>query len=105
MTARFAINNDFCEKLYSVKTMHLLGCQHTLAHQEGNKPDFRLCTLSKFLNIAGTFWSCFLLGTAFISEEDFLSNTGMCFGGVLVAIYTVLSLKGKILLRINTSWV
>ena len=85
--------------------MRLLEYQHTLAHQEGNKPDFQLCTLSKFLNIAGIFWSCFLLDTACISKEDFLSNAGMCFGGVVVAIDTVLSLKGKILLRINNSWV
>ena len=49
------INNDFCEKLYGVKTMRLLECQHTLAHQERSKPDFRLCALSKFLNIAGIF--------------------------------------------------
>ena len=69
---------------------------HALVHQEGNKPDFRWCTLSKFLNIAGIFWSCFLLDTACISKEDFLSNAGMCFGGVVVAIDTVLrSLKGK----------
>ena len=96
------INNDLCEKLYGVKTMRLLECQHTLAHQEGNKPDFRWCTLSKFLNIAGIFWSCFLLDTACISKEDFLSNAGMCFGGAVVAIDTVLrSLKGKTLLKIN----
>ena len=88
-----------------VKTMRLLECQHTLAQQEGNKPNFRWCTLSKFLNIAGIFWSCFLLDTACISEEDFLSNAGMCLSGVVVAIDTVLSLKGKILLRINKSWV
>ena len=49
------INNDLHEKLYGVKTMRLLECQHTLAHQEGNKPDFRWYTLSKFLNIAGIF--------------------------------------------------
>ena len=86
--------------------MRLLECQHALAHQEGNNPDFRLYTLSKFLNIAGIFWSFFLLGTACISREDFLSNAGMCFGGVLAAINTVLrSLRGKILLRINKSWV
>ena len=86
--------------------MRLLKCQHTLAHQEGNKPDFWWCTLSKFLNIAGIFGPCFLLDTACISEEDFLSNAGMCFGGVVVAIDTILrSLKGKILFRINKSWV
>ena len=86
--------------------MPLLECQHTLAHQEGNKPDFRWCTLSKFLNIAGIFWSCFLLDTACISKEDFLSNAGMCFGGAVIAIDTVArSLKGKMLLRINKSWV
>ena len=86
--------------------MRLLEYQHTLAHQEGNKPDFRWCTLSKFLNIAGIFWSCFLLDTAFISKEDFLSNAGMCFGGAVIAIDTVArSLKGKMLLRINKSWV
>ena len=85
-----------CEKLYGVKTIRLLECHHALAHQEGSKPDFRWCTLSEFLNIADIFWSCFLLDTAFISKEDFLSNTGMCFGGVVVAIDTVLrSLKGK----------
>ena len=100
------INNDLCEKLYGVKTIRLLECHHTLAHQEGSKPDFRWCTLSEFLNIADIFWSCFLLDTAFISKEDFLSNAGMCFGGVVVAIDTILrSLKGKILLRINKSWV
>ena len=100
------INNDLCEKLYGVKAMRLLECHHTLAHQEGSKPDFGWCTLSKFLNIAGIFWSCFLLDTACISKEDFLSNAGMCFGGVVVAIDTVLrSRKGKILLRINKSWV
>ena len=98
-------NNDLSEKFYGVKTMRLLEC-YTLAHQEGNKPDFWWCTLSKFLNIAGIFGPCFLLDTACISEEDFLSNAGMCFGGVVVAIDTVLrSLKGKILLRINKSWV
>ena len=98
-------NNDLCEKLYGVKTMRLLECQ-TLAHQEGNKPDFRWCTLSKFVNIAGIFWSCFLHDTACISKKDFLSNTGMCFCGIVVAIDTVLrSLKGKILLSINKSWV
>ena len=96
----------YVKKLYGVKIMRLLECQHTLAHQEGNKPDFRWCTLSKFLNIAGIFWSCFLLDTACISKEDFLSNAGMCFGGVVVAIGTVLrSLKDRILLRINKSWV
>ena len=48
------------------------------------------------LNIAGIFWSCFLLDTPWISKEDFLSKAEMCFGGVLVAIDTVLrSLKGK----------
>ena len=100
-----ATNNTLCEKLYGVKTMRLLEC-HTLAHQEGNKPDFRWCTLSKFVNIAGIFWSCFLHDTACISKEDFLSNTGMRFCGVVVAIDTVLrSLKGKILLSINKSWV
>ena len=68
-----------CEKLYGVKTIRLLECHHALAHQEGSKPDFRWCTLSEFLNIAG---------------------------GVVVAIDTILrSLKGKILLRINKSWV
>ena len=98
-------NNNLCEKLYGVKTMRLLEC-HTLAHQKGNKPDFRWCTLTKFVNIAGIFWSCFLRDTACISKEDFLSNTGMCFCGVIVAIDTVLrSLKGKILLSINKSWV
>ena len=82
--------------------MRLLEYQHALAHQEGNKPDFKLCTLSKFLNIAGIFWSCFLLDTACISKEDLLSNAGMCFGDIVVAIDTVLrSLRGKILLRIN----
>ena len=85
--------------------MRLLEYQHALAHQEGNKPDFKLCTLSKFLNIAGIFWSCFLLDTACISKEDFLSNAGMYFGGVVAAIDTVLSLKEKILLRINKNWV
>ena len=79
---------------------------HALAHLEGNKPDLWWPTLSKFLNIAVIFWSCFLLDTACISKEDFLSNTGMCFGGVVVAIDTVLrSRKGKIL-RINKrGWV
>ena len=82
--------------------MRLLECQHTLAHQEGSKPNFRWCTFSKFLNIASIFWPCFLLGTAWISKEDFLSNAGMCSGGVVVAIDTILrSLKGKILLRIS----
>ena len=82
--------------------MHLLECQHTLARQEGNKPDFRRCTLSKFLNNSGTFWLWFLLDTACISKEDLLSNAGMCFGDIVVAIDTVLrSLRGKILLRIN----
>ena len=85
--------------------MRLLECQHTLAHQEGNNPDFRWCTLSKFLNIADIFWSCFLLDSACMSKKYFLSNAGMCFGGVVAAIDTVLqSLKGKILLRINKSW-
>ena len=82
------------------------GLLHALAQKEGNKPDVRWPTLSKFLNIVGIFWSCFLLGTACISKEDFLSNVAMCFGGVVVAIDTVLrSLKGKTLLRINKSWV
>ena len=85
--------------------MRLLECQHTVAYQEGNKPDFWLCTLSKFLKIAGIFWSCFLLDTTWLSEEDFLPNSGMCFSGAVVAIDTVLSLKGKILLKINKSWV
>ena len=40
-----------------------------------------------------------------MSKEDFLSNAGMCFGRVAVAIDTVLrSLKGKTL-TINKSWV
>ena len=53
--------------------------------QKGNKPD-----------VAGIFWSCFLLDTACILNEDLLSNAGMCFDGVVVAIDTVLqSLKGK----------
>ena len=39
-----------------------------------------------------------------MSEEDFLSNAGMCLSGVVVATDTVLSLKGKILLRIE-NWV
>ena len=69
------------------------------------RSDVRWPTLSKFLNIASSFWSCFLVDTACISNEDFLSNTEMCFG-VVVAIDTVLrSLKLKILLRINKSWV
>ena len=45
---------------------------------------------------------------SYISKEDFLSNTGMYFGGVVVAINTVLrslKLKGKILFRVNKSWV
>ena len=91
----------FVKNSMAQKTMRLLECQHTLAYE----PDFRLCTLSKFLKIAGIFWLCFLLDTVCISEEDFLPNAGMCFGGVAVAIDTVLSLKGKILLRINKSWV
>ena len=100
------INNELCKELFGIKTMSLLECHHTLAHQEGNQLDFRWCTLPKFLNIAGIFWFCFLLDTACISKEDFLSNAWMCFGGVIVAIETVLwSLKGKMLLRINKSWV
>ena len=79
---------------------------HALAQQERNKPDVWWPTLAKFLNIAGSFWSCFLVDTACISKEGFSSDTGMCFGGVVVAIDTVLgSLKVKILLRINKSWV
>ena len=86
--------------------MHFIRVLHALVQQEGNKPDVRWPTLSKFLNIAGIFWSYFLLYTACLSKEDFLSNAGMCFGGVVVAIDRVLrSLKGKILLRINQSWV
>ena len=86
--------------------MRLLECHHTLAHQEGSKPDFGWCTLSKFLNIADIFSSFFLLDTACISRKDFLSNAGMCFGGVVVATDTVLqSLKVKTLLKINKSWV
>ena len=50
---------------------------HAIAHQERNKPDFWWPTLSKFLNVAGIFWSCFLLDTACISKEDFLSNAGI----------------------------
>ena len=84
---------------------------HALAQQQGNKPVVRWPTLSKFLNIAGIFILFYFFFDVFssrhcISKEDFLSNTGMCFGGVVVAIDTVLrSLKGKILLRINKSWV
>ena len=63
---------------------------HALAHQEGNKPNLRWPTLFKFLNTVGIFWLCFLLDTACVSKEDFLSNAGMCFGGVAVAIDTVL---------------
>ena len=71
--------------------MRLLKCQHILAYQEGNKPDFRWFTLSKFFAY---------------QRKIFLSNAGMCFGDVVVAIDAFLrSLKGKILLRINKSWV
>ena len=45
---------------------------------------------------------------SYISKEDFLSNIGTCFDGVVVAINTVLrslKLKGKILFRVNKSWV
>ena len=59
---------------------------HALDQQEGNKPDVRWPTLSKFLNIAGIF----LLDTACISRKDFLSNAGMCFGGVAAATDAVL---------------
>ena len=79
---------------------------HALAQQEGNKPDVWWPTLSKFLNIAGIFLLYFPLDTACLSKEDFLSNAGMCFGSVVLAIDRVLrSLKGRILLRINKSWV
>ena len=44
---------------------------HALAHQEGNKPDLQWPTLSKFLNTAGIFLSCFLLDAACISKEGF----------------------------------
>ena len=78
---------------------------NALARQEGNNPDVWSSTFSKFLNVAVIFWSCFL-DTACISNEDFLSKAGMCFGCLVVAIDTVLqSLKGKILLAINKSWV
>ena len=70
--------------------MLLLECQHTVAHQEGYKPDFQWCALSKFLNIAGIFSSCFLVDTACISKEDISSNTGLCFDDVVVATDTVL---------------
>ena len=55
---------------------------HASAQQEGNKPDVRWPTFSKFLNIAGIFLSCFLLAIACISKAHFSSNAGMCFGGV-----------------------
>ena len=79
---------------------------HALAHQEGNKPDLQWPTLSKFLNTARIFLSCFLLETLLVYQRKiFLSNAGTCFGSAVVAIDTVLqSLKGKILLRINKSW-
>ena len=67
-------NNDLSEKFYGVKTMRLLEC-YTLAHQEGNKPDFWWCTLSKFLNIALIFlivfpsWHClYIKGRFFIKH-------------------------------------
>ena len=85
--------------------MRLLECQQTLAHQERNKPDSRLCTLSKFLNIAGIFLIVFSSRHCLYIRGRFLSNAGMCFDGVVVAVDTVLSLKGKILLGINKSWV
>ena len=82
-----------------------IGVPHALDQQEGNKPDVWRPTLSNFLNIAVIFWSCFILDTACISKLDFLANAEMCFGGVVVAKEKVLrSLKGKILLRINKSW-
>ena len=50
---------------------------HALAQQEGNKPDVPWPTLSKFLNIAGIFWSCFLLDTACTSKEFFIKRWNM----------------------------
>ena len=39
-------------------------------------------------------------------KPGFCTKAAICFGGVVVAVDTVLrSLKGKILLRINKSWV
>ena len=68
---------------------------HALAQEEGNKADVWWSTLSKFLNIASMFWSCFLPDTACISKEDFLSNAGMCFGCVTVAIDSFTKSKMK----------
>ena len=61
-----------------------------LAQREGNKPDVWWPILSKFWNISGIFWSFFLLNTACVSKEDFVSDAGMCFGRVVVAVDTVL---------------
>ena len=74
---------------------------HALAQQQGNKPVVQSPTLSKFLNITCIFilllfFLCVFFSTLYIKGR-FLSNAGMCFGGVVVAIDTVLrSLKGKI---------
>ena len=96
------INNDLCEKLYGVKTMGLLECQHTTSSPGRKQTWFSVVHSFQVFKYVGIFWLWFLLDTSCISKEDFLSNAGICFGGVVVAIDTVLrSLKGKILLRIK----
>ena len=60
------------------------------------------------VSIVGNVWpACmFLLDTACISKKNFVSNAGMCFEGIVVAIDKVLrSLKWKMLLKISQSWV
>ena len=69
-----------------------------LAQREENKADVWWPTVSKLQNIAGIFGSRFLLDTACISKKDFVSDVGMYFDDVVVAIDRVLrSLRWKIL--------
>ena len=70
------INNDLFEKILWRKNNASIRVLH-LSIRVPNKPDVQWPTLSKFLNIAGIFWSYFLLDTAYMSKEDFLSNAGM----------------------------
>ena len=42
-------------KILWIKNDTFIRLTHTLAQQEGNKPDVRWPILSKFLNIAGIF--------------------------------------------------
>ena len=102
---RLTINNDLCEKFYGVKTMHLLECR--CISSAGRKQT--RCAVAHFFQVVKHCWYFLIVFSSryclYIKRRFFIKCWNVFWLCSCGNRYSLQSLKGKILLRINRSWV